>query len=160
MITVFVDTTDKETLTALKNQLFKTVEVPIDLVKTPPELILAKITSLPDHEWISFINGVNISYKNKYKTLIDRSRAYNNVAAVYSDFDVFNKQTNKLDRVLVDPYNIRAWPETHVIPSDAIFSVAAIKEAKMLPTSANFWKTLASKYVFLHCPQSLSCLRV
>lgn len=159
MITVFTNKND-EVIQALKAQTYSVDIKIVDFSSTAslPQ-ILEIINSLPNDSWISFISGIQIPYRNKYDMLIHRAANRKNVAAVYSDFEVFNTKTQRLEKILVEPYNIRTWGEKFIIPLDGIFLVEAIKEAKVLPDNPKFWQNILQKYTFFHCPQFLTMVR-
>lgn len=160
MITVFVNSSSQDAIKTLKGQ---TIPVSVQLIDfaAPTALsdILKSINELSGDSWVSFVSGNQLAYRNKYEILEQRAGTKKNIASVFSDFEVFNTKTHRLEKIFVDPYNIRTWGEKFIIPLDGIFLVAAIKESKVLPDTPKFWQNILNKYTFLHCPQFLTTVR-
>jgi hypothetical protein len=158
MIHVFNLNADEEALIALANTNTKTTQHTYNMLSKP---LLNNKEEFADDDWITFLTKGCISYKNRFDVLLDRAHNKPNVAVIFSDFEVYQKSTKKVEKIYLEPYNIRVWGDKPAIPLEALFSVKALRDTKLLPPeNPSFWKELISKYIFLHCPESLHMMRI
>lgn len=105
-------------------------------------------------------------YRNKLSKSVEYFINYPEVAAVYSDYDMLDEKTGRIDREYKLSYDLHLLAQTCIISTNSLISKHIFDEVGYYDPKYfssfdyDLWMRMARRYMIVHIPESLFCYRI
>jgi glycosyltransferase involved in cell wall biosynthesis len=120
-------------------------------------------------ELFSALDADDYIYPHKIEVLIRELKKFNSVGCIYADYDIFNIKTNKAKYEFKRTYSYAKLLGECIVHSGCLFTrealLATVEETGFYdqrikgPEDYDLWLRIAEKFMILHYPESLTCVR-
>lgn len=120
-------------------------------------------------DFFSALDADDYIYPHKIETLVSELTKFVGVGCIYADYDILNIKTNKAKYEFKRTYSYNKLLNECIVHSGCLFTkealLATVEQTGFYdqrikgPEDYDLWLRIAEKFMIIHYPESLSCVR-